>query len=115
MSDNGKASDTQRRHVVDEINADPVTRLTGWPKVVTTIGVVGVVTALLAYVVVANVQDGRARTAAANDAHGKVGEMTEAIRGNTAKLDEVARRLGTLNLRLKELAPDERKAELPPE
>jgi len=96
--------------------ADPVTGLTGRAKVLTTVGAVGAMILILGYLVVANTQDSRARTAAANDAHGKVGEMTEAIRGNTAKLDEVGRSLRVLNGRLKDLVPaDERKVERPPE
>lgn len=99
--------------IANSNGTDPVTGLTGRAKILTTVGAVGAMILMLGYLVVAAVQDGRARTAAANDAHGKVGEMTEAIRGNTAKLDEVGRSLRVLNGRLKDLLPDERKAERP--
>ena len=107
--------ETQRRRSARDLAPDPTTGLTGAAKVVTAVGAVGAMILMLGFFVYNAVEDGRARTKAAEDAHGKVGEMTEAIRGNTAKLDEVARGLRTLNGRLKELAPDERKAAAAPE
>lgn len=107
------APETQRADL-----ADPVTGLTGAARILTAVGVVGFVVLLFGYGYVASIQDGRARIKAAEDAHNKVGEMTEAVRtnstkvdANTAKLDEVARALRALTSRLKEL--DERKAERP--